>query len=256
MRVVVTGGRGNLGREVMRALTERGHQPVNASRRSGVDVRSGAGLDAVLKRADAVVHTADTLRPWEFRAVTLGGTQRLADTLAALDRRGPLVYISLVGVDRSPYAYYRMKHAAELAISERPIAATVVRATQFHSLAAAMVGMRPGPFIPAVRGMRLQPVDIRWIGERLAQIATDAPPQGFTRHRDLSGPDRFATQELALRVARHAARRHPRVVSIPPVGGTLRAFADGIALPAPDAEIGGESFAAWLERQPPRLPRR
>ena len=145
MRVVVTGGRGNLGREVMRALTERGHQPVNASRRSGVDVRSGAGLDAVLKRADAVVHTADTLRPWEFRAVTLGGTQRLADALAALDRRVPLVYISIVGVDRSPYAYYRMKHAAELAIRERPIAATVVRATQFHSLAAAMVGMRPGP---------------------------------------------------------------------------------------------------------------
>ncbi|MCA0178119.1 MAG: sugar nucleotide-binding protein [Actinobacteria bacterium] len=256
MRIVVTGGGGNLGREVMAALGRAGHEAVSASRRSGVDLRTGVGLAEVLRGADAVVHTADTLRPWEFRAVTLGGTRRLGEAVAAMERPAHLVYISIVGVDHHPYAYYRMKYAAEMALRDLPIPVTVLRATQFHSLAAALAGMRIGPLSLGVRGMQIQPVDIAFVGQRLAELATSPAPTGFTRATDLAGPDRFAAREIAELVARHTGKSVPRRVDVPAVGGTMRAFAEGVVLPGPEADLGGERFVEWLDHQPRILLRR
>ncbi|MBW8729771.1 MAG: sugar nucleotide-binding protein, partial [Terrabacter sp.] len=59
MRIVVTGGAGDVGSRVVREVAARGHQAVPASRRTGVDLATGEGLEAVLAGADAVVHCAD-----------------------------------------------------------------------------------------------------------------------------------------------------------------------------------------------------
>ena len=138
MRVVVTGGLDTLGSLVVERLRGGGHEAVPASRRTGVDISTGAGLDAALADADAVVHTADTHRPWQYGSVTEGGTRRLAQAVAAMDRPAHVVAISIVGCDRSPYAYYRAKTQAEHAIEAAGIPATVQRATQFHTLVAAI----------------------------------------------------------------------------------------------------------------------
>ncbi len=66
----------------------------------------------------------------------------------------------------------------------------------------------------------------------------------------------FDLERIAALVAAHQGRPAPRKLALPPVGGTLRAFADGVILPAAGAEIGGERFVEWLARQPARLPRR
>jgi NAD dependent epimerase/dehydratase family enzyme len=56
MRVLVTGGKGFIGRALVRALAERGDEPIVVSR-----ARGAVGWDAVpreVERADAVVHFA------------------------------------------------------------------------------------------------------------------------------------------------------------------------------------------------------
>lgn len=254
MRVVVTGGQGALGSQVMAALTAMGHDAVTASRRTGVDLTTGTGLDKVLEGADAVVHTADSANPRSYAAVTVGGTRRVLDAAARQPSPPHVVTISIVGVDHHPYAYYRAKRSAEVLVEQSAQPATVVRATQFHSLVAffARVG-RLGPVTLGLRGMRIQPVDIRWVGQRLAETATGPRPDGPAQGRDLTGPDRFGLAEIARLVAVHEGRRSPRVLAIPAYGGAMRAFADGTILPGPDAETGGESFADWLARQPRRL---
>ncbi len=156
MRVVVTGGAGNLGRQVIAALTAAGHDGISASRRSGVDITTGAGLADALEGAEAVVHTADTLLPWQFTRVTIEGTRRVAEAAASRPVPPHLVYISIAGVDRHPYRYYRAKLAAEQAILGIGAPATVVRATQFHSLAAAFAStLRIGRVAFGLRGMRI-----------------------------------------------------------------------------------------------------
>lgn len=256
MRVIVLGGSGNLGGHVLAALRVDGHEAVGASRRTGVDIATGAGLGAVMVGADAVVHCADTLRPWEFGRVTVGGTRAVAKAMAGLDEPPHLVYISIVGVDRHPSRYYRAKFAAEMELRAAGIPATVVRATQFHSLVAAMARAHVGPLGVGVAGFRAQPVDIAWVGRRLAEIATGPAPDGFARHPDLAGPEVLDAATVADLVAAHEGRTVTRRLDLPPIGRTLRAFAGGAVLPGPDAETGGESFAQWLDAQPDRLPRR
>lgn len=63
MRVVVTGGLGALGSHVVGAQWEAGHDPIVSSRRIGVDLETGSGVDAVLRGADAEVQTTDSTYP-------------------------------------------------------------------------------------------------------------------------------------------------------------------------------------------------
>lgn len=255
MRIVVTGGSGDLGGRVVRELVARGHEAVAASRRSGVDLSTGAGLDAVLAGADAVVHSATSMtRP---QTVDVAGARRIGESLRRLGSPAHVVSISIVGCDRVPYPYYRAKVDSESALEQSGAPATVVRATQFHSLAAVLgAAFRLGPLSFAVGDMRVQPVDIDWVAERLADHATGPAPSGFTRAADLAGPTAYDAREISALVAAHDGRSAPRIVRVPPVGRVLRGFSEGRILPEPGAETGGGSFEEWLRAQPRPLPRR
>jgi hypothetical protein len=49
LRIVVAGGTGIAGRYTMQAAEKAGHEAVALSRRRGVDLTTGAGLDAALQ---------------------------------------------------------------------------------------------------------------------------------------------------------------------------------------------------------------
>lgn len=143
MRIVVTGGSGDLGGRVVRELMSRGHEAVAASRRSGVDLATGVGLDEVLERADAVVHAATSNT--RAQKVDVDGARRVGESLRRLGSPAHVVSISIVGCDRVPYPYYRAKLDSESALEQSGVPATIVRATQFHSLAALLgAGLRAG----------------------------------------------------------------------------------------------------------------
>jgi dTDP-4-dehydrorhamnose reductase len=229
----------------------RGHQAVSASRRTGVDLTTGDGLDAALSGADAVVHCADDTSRGD--TVTVYATRRLADTAAGLGVH--LVHISIVGIDDHPMAYYRRKLRAEQGIEATGGAATVLRATQFHSLAAFFARtLSLGPVTVTIGDMAVQPVDTDFVAGRLADLALGARPTAYARATDVAGPDVLTVGEVATLLRAHRGASAPRVVRLPAVGGVLRAFAERRNVPFPgDAETGGSTFAAWLTTQPDRL---
>jgi uncharacterized protein YbjT (DUF2867 family) len=249
MQVLVTGGAGALGSLVVAELRGRGHQASPASRRSGVDLATGEGLAAAVRDVDAVVHCATN--PFRARAVDVEGTRKLAQALAGRQDPPHLVAISIVGCDRNPYPYYRAKTAAERIIAQSGLPATVVRATQFHSLAA-LIGrsLTLGPLALSLGEMAVQPVETRWVAQRLADLVTGAAPDAPRRTTDLAGPQLLTMAEVATALRAHAGQEPPRVVRVPPLGGTLRAFSARTNLPGPDVETGGLSFAEWLSAQP------
>ena len=157
MNVVVTGGSGGLGREVVRGLRMRGATAKAASRRTGVNLATGEGLESALAGAELIVHAAT--HPTKYRAVDLEGTRKIIRVLG--DRPDPphLIYISIVGCDLNPYPYYRAKYACELVLERSGLPVTVVRATQFHTLVATIaracahgpISVQPQrPFSPAI----------------------------------------------------------------------------------------------------------
>src|SRR4051812_41929394 len=251
MRIVVTGGAGDLGSRVVRELAARGQDVASASRRTGLDLSTGEGLDVALSGADAVVHCADD--PARGDDVTVYGTRRLADAAAA--RGMHLVHISIVGIDDHPMAYYRRKLRSEQAVKGAGGPATVLRSTQFHSLAAFFARtLTKGPVAFTIGDMALQPVDTDFVASRLADLALGPGPTAYTRVRDVAGPDVLTMGELASLVRAHRGASAPRVLRLPAVGGVLRAFAERLAVPSPaEAEPGGRPFAAWLATQPQRL---
>ena len=110
MNILVTGGSGAVGREVVKQLLERGHKTRVLSRKPGDgdgwvqgDLATGAGLEKAVHGIDAIVHAGSATTEWRHHHTTdVVGTRRL---LAMAREAGVrhTVYISIVGIDGIPY---------------------------------------------------------------------------------------------------------------------------------------------------------
>jgi uncharacterized protein YbjT (DUF2867 family) len=247
MSVVVTGGNGRLGSELVSKLRSRGAEVVPASRRTGFDLATGLGVAEMLANAEVIVHAATNLR---FRRVDLNGTRRMIRVLADAGRRTHIIYVSIVGCDLNPYPYYRAKHACEIVLARSGLPVTVVRATQFHSLIAALAGAARWPVAFVPPNAASQPCDVGWVARQLADITLGPVPDGYRRATDLAGPDVITVPEAIRLVCEHDGRRIPRLISLPTLGGMLTSFAARTNVPGADALTGGRSFADWLATRP------
>ncbi|MFF4591102.1 SDR family oxidoreductase [Streptomyces sp. NPDC001388] len=238
--ILVTGGTGTLGRLVTERLRADGHEVRVLSRHSrpyAVDLREGGpGLEEALAGVDTVVHCASTLR---------GGDERAAAHLIEAARKAGvrhLVYISIVGVDRVPFGYYRAKLAVEKLVEESGLGWTVLRATQFHDLLLQLfegLARVPVMFLPA--GVGDQPVEVAEVADRLAELAA-GPPAG--RAEDMAGPEVRTFESLARAYLRASGKRR-RVVNVPLWGAAYRAFRAGGHL-APERAVGKRTFEEYL----------
>jgi uncharacterized protein YbjT (DUF2867 family) len=212
----------------------------DVARRVG-DLRTGAGLDEALRGVDAVVHLASDVR--HTREVDVDGTARLS-AAAATAGCGHLVLVSIVGCDTIPFAYYRAKTTAEHVALAGRVPASVLRATQFHELAVRLAQtVTLGPVAVVPRGLRLAPVDVRDVADRLVRAVGDGPRGRLT---ELGGPDVVDLADVAVSWARARGRRRPRALRPPAWGGLLRALAAGRNLPGPQAERGQRTLEAWV----------
>ncbi|MET7285935.1 NAD(P)H-binding protein [Streptomyces sp. NPDC005573] len=241
--IVVTGGTGTLGRLVTQRLEADGHEVRVLSRSArphAVDLREGGpALDAALAGAGTVVHCASSPR---------GGDERAAEHLIAAARRAEvehLVYISIVGVDRVPFGYYRSKLAVERLVENSGIGWTVLRATQFHDLLLTLFqGLAKAPLIPVPAGVSDQPVEAAEVADRLAGAALGAPAG---RLPDMGGPEVRSMADLAGAYVRATGRRRP-VVNVPLAGRAYRAFRAGGHL-TPGRAVGKATFEDYLGRR-------
>jgi uncharacterized protein YbjT (DUF2867 family) len=245
VKVVVTGGRGRLGSEVVREMRSRGIQVVPASRRTGVDLTTGKGLTEVLAGADVVVHAAT--HPLRYRTVDLGGTRRVIAELREVDSRAHVIYTTMVGADSNPYPYFQAKRACDIVLRDSGLPVTVVRATQFHELIATLAGAARWPVAFLPPNVATQPCELTWIAEQLADLALAPPPNGYRRIPELAGPEIVTIPEAIRLLCEHDDRKVPRLITLPKIGSTMKAYAARINLPGPDATTGGKSFSEWLQ---------
>ena len=244
MTVVVTGGKGGLGTELVIELMSRGADAIPASRRTGFDLATGEGVAEVLADADIIVHAAS--HPLRLRRVDLGGTRRIIRLLQDGGRSPHVIYVSIVGCDRNPDPYYRAKYACEIVLRKSGLPVTVVRATEFHNLIGALARIARWPLALSLPNAASQPCERRWIAQQTADITLGPPPDGYQRVMDLAGPDVITVPEAIRMVCERGSRRVPSLINLPAVGGWLSAFAARTNLPGPDARIGGKSFIEWL----------
>jgi uncharacterized protein YbjT (DUF2867 family) len=214
-------------------LQGAGHTVKSMSRRGtgagGVrgDLATGLDLDLAVAGAEVVIHAASDPRgnPWE---VDVAGTRRLVQAVDR-DRLRHLVYVSIVGVDRIPFNYYRAKYAAEQVLLASGLPVTLLRVTQFHGFVDTLLETaRRGPVLPVPMGWRLQPVDVDEVAAHIAVVAA-APPTGGVL--EFGGPEELTAADAARAwAAVRGSGAHVVATPVPgKMGSTIR---DGAALPS------------------------
>jgi len=243
--ILVTGGTGTLGREVVRLLEVQGRTVRVLSRRpppaepgpadwATGDLKTGRGIDAAVAGADVIVHCATGLGD-------VGATRHLIESAR---RAGSphLVYMSIVGVDRFPVGYYRSKLQAERLVEDSGLPWTVLRATQFHQLILrGCEALAHLPVLPVPAGTAFQPIEAGEVAARLAELAT-GPAAG--RVPDMGGPEVRGAASLALSYLAARGRNRP-VVPVRLPGAVFAGYRLGGHL-APDHAAGRVTFDEFL----------
>jgi uncharacterized protein YbjT (DUF2867 family) len=242
MRIAIVGGAGTLGKHITAELAGRGHEVRVLSRSSPafpVDLTTGQGLEAALADCPVVVDASNSQR--RSRQVLVEGSARL---LAAEQRAGVghHVCISIVGCDRVPFSYYRVKTQQEEVVAQGPVRWTIVRATQFHELAAswfaasARYRVLPAPRLP------MQTVSAADVAKTVAVVAEGDPHDGRIQ---VAGPHISTLADLA-RSWRSATGRTAALVPVPLPGKTGRELRAGALTTLAADVVGTTTFTDWL----------
>lgn len=238
--ILVIGGTGTVGRVVVEKVLDagrqvhvlsRGRRPTGPGRHLTGDVRTGEGLAEAVAGVDTIVVCVDPV-PHVVEAALAAAMPHL-------------VYISIVGIDRVPFGYYRRKLADEQLIASSGLPWTVLRATQFHDLIAVMLRMLAKPPLMVLpKEWRFQSIDAREVGAALADLALGEPSG---RVPDMGGPQVRALQELARTYLAAVDKRRP-IVSVTLPGRVYRAYRAGEHL-APQRPVGTITFEQYLTEQ-------
>jgi uncharacterized protein YbjT (DUF2867 family) len=256
-RILVTGGTGTLGRDLVgklpatdaavRVLSRRGEPAAAAKAAKSVspvewargDLSTGEGIAEAVGGVDVVLHCATTQGRKDVDT-----TRTL---IGALSPDTHLIYVSIVGVDRVPLFYYNAKLATERLIETSGLPFTILRATQFHALVHKLFSaQRWSPVVAVPSSTSFQPIDTSDVADRLVEL-TAGPAAG--RVADIGGPEVRSVSDLARSyLAATGRRRAVLPVRIP--GGTGAGYRSGGHL-APDNAYGTVTFEEFLAARKP-----
>ncbi|MGW0476363.1 SDR family oxidoreductase [Streptomyces coeruleorubidus] len=188
MKIVVVGGTGLIGSQVVALLRDQGHDAVAAAPSTGVDTLTGEGVGEALKGADVVVDVSNS--PSFDTEPALDFFTRSARNLFAAEKEAGVrhhVALSIVGVDQVPgYGYYEAKVAQENAVRGSGVPYSIVRATQFFEFVAPVMNMSTQDGEVRLPSRRLRPIASADVAAAVAEAAQGEPSNGI---RNIAGPE-------------------------------------------------------------------
>jgi uncharacterized protein YbjT (DUF2867 family) len=247
LKIVVVGGTGRLGSQVVAELQGRGHDALAAAPSTGFDTISGAGVVDGLTGADVVVDVSNS--PSFEAAAVLEFFQTSTRTLLDAERQvgvGHHVVLSIVGADRAPDSgYLRAKVAQERTVEAGGVRYTIVRATQFFEFLSQIADSATADGTVRVTSATLQPIAVHDLAVIVADVAEGSAANAVI---EVGGPEAIGLDELVSRVL--TAAGDPRTVatddSVPYFGQVLD---DATLTPGPDARLGPMRLADWLRER-------
>jgi uncharacterized protein YbjT (DUF2867 family) len=242
MKIVVIGGTGLIGSQVVEKLTTSGHEAVAAAPSTGVDLITGDGLDQALAGAEVVVNVANS--PTFDEASLAFFRTSMTNLLAAGERAGVRhqVILSIVGVDQVPQLdYYRAKALQEELLRHGRTPYSIVRATQFFEFMDAAMSWTSDSDTVRLPATRIQPMAAADVADAVVEVALGAPLQGI---RNVAGPEVFALVELGRITL--TAQHDDRTVLTDDQAGMFAAITGDVLIAGPDADLAPTRFQDWL----------
>ncbi|QEX16375.1 LysR family transcriptional regulator [Hypericibacter terrae] len=198
MKIVVIGGSGLIGTNLVNRLRQKGHDVIAASPASGVNTITREGLAAALSGAQVVVDVANS-PSFEDKAVleffeTAGRNLLAAEAAAGV---GHHVALSVVGTQRLPESgYLRAKKVQEDLIKASRIPYTILQSTQFFEFVKGIIQSGMKGDVVHLSPALLQPIASNDVAAVLADIVVGAPVNGTV---EVAGPEPIPLDALARR---------------------------------------------------------
>jgi uncharacterized protein YbjT (DUF2867 family) len=246
MKIVVIGGSGLIGTNLVNRLRQKGHEVMAASPNSGVNTITGEGLAAALAGAKVVVDVANS-PSFEDKAVmdffqTSGRNLLAAEAEAGV---GHHLALSVVGADRLPESgYLRAKVAQEGLIKASGIPYTILRSTQFFEFIGRIAEATAGGDVIRLSPALLQPIAADDVAAALADLTLGQPLNGIV---EVAGPEAHPLDKLArtFLVARGDKRQVIADIHARYYGTELD---DRSLTPGDHPRLGATNFDDWLSR--------
>lgn len=251
MKVLVIGGSGLIGSQVIANLAQLGNDAISASPRSGVDSVTGEGLAEAVAGVHTVVDVSNS-PSFDDEPVLHFFTESTKNLLAAERAAGVRhhVALSIVGADRAPDSgYMRAKVAQEKLITESGAPYSIVRATQFFEFVSAIAdSATEGDTVRLPQGA-FQPIAAKDVATAVAGAAISDPTNGFT---NIAGPEKRGMDEF-IRAALAASGDPRQVIGDPKARyfGTELDERTIVPIDGEDPTIYPTRFSDWLASQAP-----
>lgn len=251
-RVLVTGGTGVLGREVVTRLLEQGYTVRILSRSpqpnttnvewAQAQMQTGEGLSEALQGVDIVVHSATDSRRMGKSDVEM--TRVLLERAKAAGV-GYFLFISIVGTDKTSFSYHKVKVACETLARDSGIPHATLRFTQFYEFIDLLLHMftsLPIGFLPM--DWKSQPMDVGEAADQVVRVVSEKP---LGLLPDIAGPE-VLTFKAMLHQWKQARGSHKLVLPLPLPGKFSAAVRKGL-ITSPNARVGKLTWAQWLQRR-------
>lgn len=251
MKVLVIGGTGLIGSQVVANLRELGHEAVAASPSSGVNSLTGEGVAEAVSGVDAVVDVSNS-PSWADDDVLnffTASTRNLLDAERAAGVQNH-VALSIVGAERATQSgYMRAKVAQESVIAESGSPYSIVRATQFFEFVDGIAdSLTEGDTVRAPHGA-FQPIAAADVAAAVTRAATQAPVNGII---NIAGPEKQGMDDFIR--ARLTATGDKRQVVTDPNALYYGAVLDErsiVPLDGDQVDIYPTAFGEWMASRVP-----
>lgn len=246
MKIVVIGGTGLVGSQVVNNLREHGHEPVAAAPQTGVNTLTGEGLPEVLEGAQVVVDLSNSPSFAEedvtnfFRTSTTNLLE--AEAKAGVQHH---VILSIVGADGIDAGYMRAKVLQENLVKESGNGWSIIRSTQFFEFLNSIADEATVDGVAHVAPVRFQPIASADVARFVARTAAGTPLDATI---EIAGPEVFGFDEI---VRKHLATKDdPREVRADADATYFGArLEDSELVPHGEAELGAISYEQWRAAQ-------
>ena len=251
-KLLLTGGTGQLGQILLKQLV---HSPlwINVlTRNKNIDsttnlryITADLGkyetLDTLRTDYDIVVHCASD--PRESDSMDVEGTRNLLKAISGSSIKH-FVYISILGVDKTPYKYYQNKLRAENLIQASGIPYTILRIAQFHDfvhnrILTPITGENGSFAIPA--GLKFQSIDLIDVCEEIRECIKGGPTNSILQ---LGGPEVLTITEI-LEIYKNVIPTNKKITITTALNDFQKLFTTGINL-CPDHKKGKITWKDYL----------
>ncbi|MES2427580.1 MAG: SDR family oxidoreductase [Bacteroidota bacterium] len=246
MKIVVIGGTGLIGSQVVTLLQSTGHEVIAASPNTGVNTLTGEGLQEALQGANVVVDLSNSPSFADDDVMHFFTTSN-QNLLPAAKAAGVQhhVALSVVGTQKlQASGYFRAKQKQEDMIRASGIPYTIVHATQFFEFAGGIVQMSMADGKVVVPAANIQPIASKDVAAYMAETALAQPANKIL---EIGGPEKF---DMAAWITQYVQATHKNleVIADPNALYSGAPITADTIVPEAAVFLGKDHYADWIAK--------